>query len=118
MMKNRDFRKLLSDVFAEYNAFFGDNTGSFNENDYKVNYQIISNSLLGGQRTYIVDIDVWSKSTIKVDVVADEIETLLNYKSKLLGSWVTFFLENRYNADEKNIFRRTLTYEVRTYMED
>ncbi|MBR5305941.1 MAG: hypothetical protein IKU47_03370 [Oscillospiraceae bacterium] len=117
-MKNSTFRILLSDVFAPYNAFFGDNTGSFDEHDYKINYQIANNILLGGQRTYIIDVDVWCKSTTRVDIIADEIETLLNYQSKKADSWVTFFLEGRYNADEKNIYRRTLTYEVRTYQED
>lgn len=117
-MKSNDFRLLLSDVFKEYNAFFGHNTGSFNELNYKINYQIISSLLAEGQRTYVLDIDVWCKSNVDVDDIADEIESLLNYKSKFSGSWVSFFLENRYNADENNIFRRTLTYEVRTYMED
>lgn len=118
-MKNSNFRKLLSNTFKNYNAFFGDNTGNFGELDYKVNYQIVNNVLLEGQRTYILDIDVWSKSTVNVDVIADELESMLNYKSfKLDGyGYSTFYLETRYNADEKNIYRRTLTYEVRTYME-
>ena len=117
-MKNSKFRKLLKQIFKNYNAEFGDNIGSFDIYNYKINYQIINNILLGGQRTYIVDIDVWSKSTTQVDIIADEIETLLNYQSKKLDSYATFFLENRYNADEKNVYRRTLTYEVRTYEED
>lgn len=117
-MKNSQFRNLLSQIFKEYNAYFGDNTGSFGDNDYKVNYQIINNSLLCGQRTYILDIDIWCKSSTRVDEIADEIEILLNYKSKKLESYATFYLENRYNADEKAIYRRTLTYEVRTYQEE
>lgn len=117
-MKNSDFRKLLAQIFKPYNAFFGDNTGSFNDNDYKINYQIVNNILLEGQRTYVVDIDIWCKSTTRVDDIADAIEVLLNYQSKKLNSYATFYISNRYNADEKEIFRRTLTYEVRTYMED
>lgn len=117
-MKNSQFRTLLATVLKPYNAYFGDNTGSFNDCDYKINYQVINNTLLEGQRTYVVDIDVWSKSTSKVDIIADEIETLLNYKSIKQESYATFFLSNRYNADEKQIYRRTLTYEVRTYKED
>lgn len=117
-MKNSEFRKLLAQTFKDYNAHFGDNTGSFNENDYKINYQIKSNILLGGQRTYAIDIDIWCQSSTKIDVLADEIESILNYQSKKLNSYATFFLENRYNADEKEIYRRTLTYEVRTYMEE
>lgn len=117
-MKNSQFRKLLSQTFQQFNAYFGDNTGSFDETDCKVNYQIISNTLLEGQRTYIVDVDVWCKSSTRIDEIADEIESILNYQSKKLDSYATFFLENRYNADEKNIYRRTLTYEVRTYQEE
>ena len=117
-MKNSDFRKLLNQALTNYNAFFGDNTGSFGEYDYKINYQVISNILLGGQRTYVVDFDIWCKSTTRVDILADELESIFNYQSIKQGSYATFFLENRYNADEKEIYRRTLTYEVRTYMED
>ncbi len=117
-MKNSEFRKLLSNTFKDLNAYYGDNTGSFEELNYKINYQIISNILQDGQRTYILDIDIWCRSTMKVDELADEIECLLNYQSIKQGSYATFFLENRYNADEKEIYRRTLTYEVRTYEED
>lgn len=117
-MKNSNFRKLLKQTFKDYNAQFGDNIGSFDEYDYKINYQIINNTILGGQRTYVIDIDIWSKSSTKTDDIADEIESMLNYQSKKLNSYATFFLENRYNVDEKNIYRRTLTYEVRTYEED
>ncbi len=117
-MKNSEFRKLLSQTLKSYNAYFGDNTGSFGEFDYKVNYQVINSILQEGQRTYTVDFDVWCKSTTRVDTIADELESILNYQSIKQGSYATFFLENRYNADEKEIYRRTLTYEVRTYMED
>lgn len=117
-MKNSEFRKLLSNTFKDLNAYYGDNTGSFEELNYKINYQIISNILQDGQRTYILDIDIWCRSTMKVDELTDEIECLLNYQSIKQGSYATFFLENRYNADEKEIYRRTLTYEVRTYEED
>lgn len=112
-MKNSDFRKVMAQIFTDYNAYFGDNTGTFNEHDYKINYQIINNTLAENQRTFILDIDIWSKSTTKADDIADDIEDILNYKSK--GSWATFILENRYNQDEKDIYRRTLSYEVRTY---
>ena len=117
-MKSNELRKLLSNIFTEYNAFHGNNTGSFDMFDYKINYQYLSCILQEGQRTYILDIDIWGKSTIKVDELADEIEGLLNYQSIKQESYATFFLENRYNADEKDIYRRTLTYEVRTYEED
>lgn len=112
-MKNRDLRKILSQLFLEYNAYYGHNTGSFNENDYKINYQIINNKLIENERTFILDIDIWCRSTTKVDDLADEIEDMLNYQSK--GTWATFILENRYNQDEKELCRRTLNYEVRTY---
>lgn len=112
-MTNIEFRKLLANIFSGYNAYFGDNTGSFEANDYKINYQIISNQLGEGERIYIIDIDVWCKSFTRVDVIADELESILNYQSK--EGWATFILTNRYNQDEKNISRRTLTYEVRTY---
>lgn len=112
-MKNSDFRKVMSQVFKNFNAFFGDNTGTFDNNDYKINYQIINNKLYENERSYVLDIDIWCKSTIKVDEIADEIEEMLNYQSK--EAWATFILDNRYNQDEKDIFRRTLTYDVRTY---
>lgn len=112
-MKNSDFRKVMSQVFKNYNAFFGDNTGTFDEYDYKINYQIKNNTLSENERCYVIDIDIWCKSTTRVDSIADEIEEMLNYQSK--EAWSTFILENRYNQDEKEIFRRTLIYDVRTY---
>ena len=112
-MNSTYFRMLLSAIFADYNAYFGDNTGSFDDLDYKINYQIKTVNLSEEVRTYMLDIDVWSKSTTRVDIIADEIEEMLNFQSK--GDIATFILGTRYNADEKDLYRRTLTYEVRTY---
>lgn len=112
-MNSTYFRTLLSAILKDFNAYFGDNTGSFNENDYKINYQVKTVTLAENVRTYMLDVDVWCKSTTRVDIIADQIEELLNFQSK--GTWATFILENRYSQDEKEIYRRTLTYEVRTY---
>ena len=113
-MRAKEFRTLLSDIFKEYNAFFGDNVGEFGEHDYKINYQINSHTLTERERVYIVDIDVWSLSTIYVENIADAIESLLNYAT---FETATFYLDTRYNADEKEIYRRTLSYDVRTFNE-
>ena len=112
-MNSTYFRMLLSAIFADYNAYFGDNTGSFDDLDYKINYQIKTVNLAEEVRTYMLDIDLWSKSTTRVDIIADEVEEMLNFQSK--GDIATFILDTRYNADEKELYRRTLTYEVRTY---
>ena len=114
-MKATELRKILSDMLGLYNAYYGDNTGTFEDNDYKINYQFSSANLLENQRTYIVDFDIWCKDTVEVEKIADEIEALFNYET--YGS-ATFYLENRYHADEKEIYRRTLTYEVRSFNED
>ena len=45
--------------------------------------------------------------------IADDVEEMLNFQSK--GDIATFILDTRYNADEKELYRRILTYEVRTY---
>lgn len=112
-MINSDFRKLMAKNLKDYNFFYGNNTGEFGDYDYKVNYQIINTRLEEEQRTYVIDIDVWSKSSIKADTITDSIENLLNYKS--MKEWATFILDTRYNADDKEMCRRTLSYEVRTY---
>ena len=116
-MKSNELRKLLSNIFTEYNAFHGNNTGSFDMFDYKINYQYLSCILQEGQRTYILDIDIWGKSTIKVDELADEIEGLLNYQSIRTRKLCHILFRKWVSRDEKNIYRRTLTYEVRTYEE-
>ena len=113
-MNSLNIRKLLSNVFQGYNAYFGDNTGELIDN-YKINYQLPNSLLLEGQRTYRLEIDIWSNDTMQADILADEIENILNYTSRYNCEWATFILENRYNADEKSIYRRTLVYEVRTY---
>lgn len=113
-MRATNFRTLLSDILKNYNAFFGDNVGDFGDFDYKINYQINSHTLNERERIYMIDVDVWSLSTVSVENIADEIENLLNYAT---FDSATFYLESRYNADEKEIYRRTLTYEVRTFNE-
>lgn len=113
-MKATNLRTLIANVLGDRNAFFGDNTGSFDDNNYKINYQITNAILLEHQRTYIVDFDIWCNDTVDVDTIADELEALFNYKTY---ESATFYLENRYNADEKTIYRRTLSYEVRTFNE-
>lgn len=114
-MKAIELRKSISEILVEHNAFYGDNTGSFDENNYKINYQIANSLLIENQRTYIVDFDIWSNDTVEVEKVSDELEALLNYKTYASA---TFYLDNRYHADEKEIYRRTLTYEVRTFNEN
>lgn len=113
-MKANELRTIIAEAVKGYNAHYGDNTGSFEKENYKINYQIGSAILLEHQRTYIVDFDVWCKKTVEVDTIADEIEALFNYKTY---ESATFYLENRYHADEKELYRRTLTYEVRTFNE-
>ena len=113
-MKSKELRKVLATALKGFNAYFGTNTGEFVDN-CKINYNIANSVLLEGVRTYVVDIDVWHKDNIQVDEVADSIEEIFNYNSLNDENWCTFFLSNRLNADEKNIYRRTLTYEVRTY---
>lgn len=117
-MKNSEFRKLLAKTLKQYNCYYGDNTGQFNDLDYKVNYQIVSNTLLENVRTYILDIDIYCKSTSKIDDITDEIENIFNYQSKKLNNWATFLLDTRFNNDEKDMYRRTLSYTVKTYKED
>lgn len=112
-MKAKQFRIMIADLLNEKNAFYGDNTGSFDE-EYKINYQITNAILYENQRTYMVDFDVWCKDSAKVEMIADEIEEIFDYKTY---SGATFYLDNRYHADEKEIYRRTLTYEVRTFNE-
>jgi hypothetical protein len=114
-MKGNKLRQIIAEVLKDHNAYFGDNTGSFDSYDYKINYQLSSALLLEYQRTYVLDIDIWSKDSIAVDVLSDEIEALFNYKTHQGAS---FYLDNRYGADEKTIYRRTLIYEVRTFEED
>ena len=114
-MKATNLRTILVDVLKNYNAHHGDNTGSFGENNYKINYQIGQSTLLENQRTYSMEIDVWCNDSVQVDKLSDEIEALFNYKTY---ESATFYLDNRYPADEKEIYRRTLTYEVRTFKED
>lgn len=113
-MKAIELRTLISGVLANHNAYHGDNTGSFNDLGYKINYQINDAILLEHQRTYVIDFDIWSSDSVDVDKRADEIEALFNYKTYASA---TFYLDNRYHADEKEIYRRTLTYEVRTFNE-
>lgn len=96
------------------NIFYGDNIGEFKD-DYKINYQIPNCFLLEGQRTYRVEFDIYAKNSIKVEDITDSIEKELNYVSKKKIDWASFFLEGRYENNEKNIYRRTLVYEVRTY---
>lgn len=114
-MKASSLRTVIAKVLENYNAFYGDNTGSFDDKDYKINYQISSALLIEYQRTYVVDFDIWCKDTVRVETISDELEALLNYKTY---ESATFYLDNRYGADEKNIYRRTLIYEVRTFEED
>lgn len=113
-MKSNELRTILATSLKGYNAYFGINTGVF-DNDYKINYNIANSILLEGVRTYVIDVDVWHKDNVKIDTLTDEIEEIFNYSSLKKENWCTFFLENRVNADEKNLYRRTLTYEVRTY---
>lgn len=117
-MKNSEFRKLLAQSFEQYNAYYGDNIGTFGEYDYKINYQIVSNTLLENVRTYILDIDIYSKSTSMIDDIVDEIEKIFNYQSKKLDNWATFLLDTRFNSDEKDMYRRTLSYTVKTYSKE
>ena len=114
-MKATELRTLLANVLADRNVHFGDNTGSFGDNNYKINYQIKNTTLLEYERTFIIDFDIWCKDEVEVDELADTIESLFNYKTY---DSATFYLENRYNADEKEVYRRTLTYEVRTFNEN
>ena len=111
-MKANELRTLIANLLQNYNSYYGDNTGSFDEFDYKINYQIDNAVLLENQRTYIVDFDIWCKDTSKIDNYTDIIENLLNYTTY---ETATFYLDNRYHADEKEVYRRTLTYEVRTF---
>ena len=113
-MKATNLRTVIADVLKDHVAFYGDNTGSFDESIYKINYQINSAMLMEHERTYIVDFDIWCTDTVEVETIADELETLFNYKTY---ESATFYLENRYHADEKEIYRRTLSYEVRTFNE-
>jgi hypothetical protein len=113
-MKANDLRTAIATVLADYRAFYGDNTGSFDESIYKINYQISSAILNEYQRTYMVDFDIWCTDTVEVETIADELETLFNYRTY---ESATFYLENRYHADEKELYRRTLVYEVRTFNE-
>lgn len=114
-MNSSEFRKLLAKLLKNHNAFFGDNVGKFNDEGYKVNYQIVSSTLLENVRTYIVDIDIYCKSTTRIEEITDEIEDILNYQSKKLTNWATFLLDTRFNSDEKELFRRTLSYTVTTF---
>lgn len=113
-VNSKNLRKLLVKLFSSYNSFFGDNIGEYVDG-YKINYQLPNCFLLEGQRTYRLEIDIWHKDSLLIDELADEIESMFNYASKQEVEWATFILENRVNEDEKNIFRRTLIYEVRTY---
>lgn len=113
-MKATDLRIVIATVLQDHKAFYGDNTGSFDDSIYKINYQISNAMLIEHQRTYMVDFDIWCRDTVEVETIADELETLFNYKTY---ESATFYLENRYYADEKEIYRRTLTYEVRTFNE-
>ncbi len=117
-MKNSEFRKLLAQTLKKYNCYYGNNVGQFNDHDYKINYQIVSSTLIENVRTYILDIDIYCKSTSKIDDITDEIESIFNYKSKKLNNWATFLLDIRFNKDEKDMYRRTLSYTVKTYKED
>lgn len=106
----------MSELFFDLNAYYGDNVGDFNENLYKVNYKDLNCIDIEGQRTYILDIDIWSKDTILKETVSEDIEKMLNYLSyKCDEKWATFIFQTRYNADDKEIYRTTLNYEVRTY---
>lgn len=117
-MKTNDFRKMMASIFQDYNFYFGDNVGEFGEHNYKINYQIKSTTYSEGERIYSIDIDIYHQYSIGVDDLSDEIETLLNYQSFNFNKWGTFIFQNKYSVDERNMYRRALTYEVRTYQED
>ena len=113
-MKAKELRKLIANTFSDMNMFYGVNVGDYVE-DYKVNYQMPNCVLSEDERTYRIEFDVYSTDSIKVEDVCDVIEERLNYASKKITSWATFILDARYEKNEKNEFRKTLVYEVRTY---
>lgn len=115
-MNNVLFRRLLAVLFEDFHAFYGDNIGTYDDLGSKVNYKETSVYDEEGQRTYTLDVDVWCLDSVYKETVCNQIETLLNYKSyPIEDKWSTFIFESRYNADEKEVYRTTLTFEVRTW---
>lgn len=114
-MKANNLRQIIASKLSNMNAYYGFNTGSFDDYNYKINYQINNARLTEHERIYLLDFDIWCKDGVDVETITDELEALFNYKSY---EEATFYLESRYHADEKEIYRRTLTYEVRTFKED
>lgn len=113
-MTSNNLRKLLANLLSDYNAYYGDNTGEMVD-DYKINYQLPNFTLDEGQRSFRLEIDVWTKDNIKVDTLVEELETILDYQSHKINKWATFILETVYAADEESLYRKTMTYQVRTY---
>lgn len=115
-MTSTNLRKMLSQIFADYNAFYGDNTGEMGEHDYKINYQLPNFDDEEGCTTHRLEIDIWTKDSIKVDELADEIKEKLSfYSCDYQNKWATFILTNGYGTDFEELHRKTLSYEVRTY---
>ena len=80
-MKAIDLRSIVASEVKDLNAFYGDNTGSFEEHNYKINYQISSAILIEHQRTYVVDFDIWCEDTVDVETITDNIESLFNRRT-------------------------------------
>lgn len=115
-MKANELRTLIASKLSAYNSYFGDNVGEYEDYEYKVNYQINNTLFADRAKFYFVDFDVYSHDSILVDEITDEIEIIFtNITHQLNDSRATFYYQNRYNVDDKNTYRRTLSFEVHTY---
>lgn len=115
-MKVEQLRTLLASTLTDYNSYFGDNVGDYGEYPYKINYQIQSTNFANRYKVYFVDFDVYSQNDITVEQITDNLEDIFTNNTHYINNSEALFLyQSRYNADDKNTYRRTLSFEVHTF---
>lgn len=114
-MKVSSFRSLMARELNGFNSYFGTNVGEMID-DYKVNYQIRSVPIANRSRFYYIDIDIYAMDDVKAEQITDDIELhFLHNTYKNNDSYAHFYHVDRNAVEDKNTYRRTLSFEVHTY---
>lgn len=110
-------RELLNTVFPDDQLYEGFNNGT---EIPKVNYKLVFQSNEDSRDDIQLEINIWTKDSLKADQIADSIEDCLDFRSVVrYGCYMTMYMDSRKNIDEKNdLERRMMTFSIENYYKE